>query len=117
MKPFFTKADCEIPVLEYGDKRPWQWIHIDKANRLLSERGKVVYGPFKAEQAFSGPEMTGGWFPQYHLRTNSSDKALLINIEPIEQDSAEKILKVLVEEYPGHELSNRAKALLAKEKK
>lgn len=105
---FFTESDCDSQeeYLEDGDsplaqiERECQknsgvrnirrCLSIETANRLLRERGKVVYGieHVSGEVSFdSHPERKN--MPAYTKR------ALLINIEPIEKDSPEKILKDL----------------------
>lgn len=84
MKPFFTIDDSEIfprvrdPI-----------ITIEKANRLLEERGKKVFSAFLRDLC---PE----WCEQPYK--NSNYKALLINVEHIENlDTAEKLLNEMVE--------------------
>lgn len=65
-------------------------ISLDKANRLLMERGQVCYGNLETSQ-----NIFMFCDPKDGLRDkNCSHRALLINIEPIEKpDMAEKILK------------------------
>lgn len=111
---FFTEADCDMNRLSIG--RTEGSISIDKANRLLSERGKVVksYGEFNEWYANGASGLL-----------DNTHQALIISIEPIEQDSAEKILQLIVsnsfrnEAYavmvPG-EIIERAKKLLEKKK-
>lgn len=72
-EPFFKETDREL-IVDGG------YISIDKANRVLRERGTVVYG------SNIGRHWT---VSQSVVDVN---QALLINIEPIEKDSAEKIL-------------------------
>lgn len=90
MKTFFTELDCDY-YLHMNDPAvrgtPCA-ISLDKANRLLSERGKVIY---------KQPGWCGhSWQENLHDAGNRTHTALLINIEPIEQDSAEKVLRDLI---------------------
>lgn len=121
MKPFFTEADCDI-------KYDTEWIlacnpprrkiitglSINEANRLLQERGILAYGTKDSLGLISVSQAHGG-----HGAGPSeyqTHQALLINIEPIEQDSAEKVLREFIETWPDdcgdHGLIKRAKALL-----
>jgi len=90
-----------------------KYISLDKANRLLRERGRVV----RTNPKYISP---GHWAPIFS--DGDTHQALLINIEPIEKDSAEKILDDLIKIQPiaydlGHapiihrELIERAKKL------
>lgn len=106
MKPFFTKDDCDI------EGRPTTFteaISLEKANALLSERGRVVTGSIDdGGLIYFGTD-------EHDLDTHT---ALLINIEPINQDNAGKLIKDLgsFEDFPKDEtmwdLIERAKALL-----
>lgn len=85
MKPFFTEADCEVPILEYGAKMS-PWISLDKANRLLEERGKeIIYDIGKDVFQFA----SSGYIGKRTLR------GVIIWTE--EQDSAEKVLAEMLE--------------------
>lgn len=112
-KDFFTEADCEHFA---------SLLRLDEANRLLRERGRAVYG-----------HETGTcvkWYSDNVVDASVGAKhtALLINSQPIEQDSAEKVLAYLVKEYErsmggvprflevGRKAYERAKAILAREK-
>lgn len=129
IKPFFTEADCDvradlyynIDFREKAGRTQTTCISLDTANRLLEERGKVVYA--------SGDEKYWQDKKDAHLRirvnqdgllVDSTHQALLINIEPIEQDSAEKILRDWVDECKKYQVSSelieRAKKLLGDEK-
>lgn len=125
MKPFFTEADCDSVGTVHIENgmliTTGRAISLDKANRLLSERGRVVTGHNYEGNA-------SWWTGTDAMLCKHTHQALLINIEPIEQDSAEKLLKDLIVKYeiahnvPGTGLGynkfyERAKALLAKEKK
>lgn len=68
-------------------------ISLDKANRLLMERGQVCYGNLETSQ-----NIFMFCDPKDGLRDkNCSHRALLINIEPIEKpDMAESLLKDLI---------------------
>jgi hypothetical protein len=82
MSEFFTDAD-----IEFISKSAY--ISIDKANRLLRERATVVYG---------GKDCLGGeWSFVSHNSGESTHTALLIQITPIKQDSAESLLRELCE--------------------
>ena len=63
-----------------------KYISFDKANRLLRERGKVVRTNPKYMSAYH-------WAPIFS--DGDTHQALLVCIEPIEQDSAEKIFEDL----------------------
>lgn len=115
MKPFFTEDDRDVSG---RDAMFFKSITINKANRLLSERGKVVYSDHLEETWGEDKDRNG--FDKNH--------ALLINVQPIkpqqiEQDSAEKVLKEMVDWWVSDDCSDRndlivrAKALLAKEGK
>lgn len=84
---FFKESDADLDVKNVSAEflrtaLPTKYISPDKANRLIKERGKVVYGRGREEHAWTDEQAN---FDKV--------KALLINIEPIETDSAEKILK------------------------
>lgn len=86
MKDFFTEADCDCCYPRAS------CISLTKANVLFNEwlsRGTAVYGKMHAEDygLFSTSKNDPNWgYTDTHT-------ALLINIEPIEQDSAEKFVK------------------------
>src|SRR5271154_3383521 len=89
---FFTKNDCYNP-----DSR-CPFIGLDKANRLLAERGKVVRG-----------DEDSGWTHENHLdEWDNTHEALLINITPIEQDSAEKVLRDFMTKCRGLEMKSNS---------
>lgn len=65
------------------------------ANRILAERGTVVYGRVDGDFGWFDTERKYG----HHLNSSpimASNTALLVNIQPIEQDSADKIIRDLV---------------------
>lgn len=122
----FTEADCDVI-----QRKPWTAvsgfagtctgvseifsISLDKANRLLSERGKVVTGSISNEPLGRGLHVT----QPFGEVTGSQDthRALLICVEEIEQDTAEKIVADLIERNGSHSISKlieRARKLLAK---
>lgn len=114
MKPFFTQADCDIDYdpgcFIQPDRSKWA-ITPEKANRLLQERGKVVYG--KSENPYDWQN-----YPIAQTCGTHNYRALLINIEPIEEpDSAEKIVAEIANFRPGFSWVNiieRAKKLVGK---
>lgn len=105
---FFSKSDCDLPPnIKFEDQScyaKWfpgeKYISLNKANRLIQERAKVVF-------AVPGDRWGESYDPTY-----DTHQALLICVEEIFKDSAEKILKTLMEEYPSHHLCDRAKRLL-----
>lgn len=109
MKPFFAEADCEYLAL-YNSSNDIKAISLDKANRLLSERGTVVYSGAEKLVWKTHP------FNNLHAHT-----ALLIHIQPIEQDSAESFVKDFITCYQTRnqeiglpELFERARKLVGK---
>lgn len=102
MVKFFSESDCDSWAKD-GEPR----ISIKKANRLIQERSKVVYG------------VGNSWVNKLHDSIDTH-QALLICVEEIEKDSAEKVLVDLIEvmseatcwSEPFETLKNRAKRLL-----
>lgn len=96
MPEFFKPEDFEIDADTKKKYSDWMQYISDKANRLLKERGTVVYG-----RICSGRD--DGWFENNLATTLNGFKehthqALLINIQPIEkEDTAEGLLKELLE--------------------
>lgn len=108
MSEFFTEADCDRLAEHIPNEDCWiqklnadfehaagirsfdRVISIEKANRLLAERGKVVRG-----------DEENGWVQENHWGEWDNDySALIINIQPIEaEDSAEDILRDFVIRY------------------
>lgn len=123
---FFIEADADFDLkqgysfgLVLGQKKSFDSsmtvISIDKANLLLEERGKVVY---TSNPSNNYPDWCG------HLNEDAQHKALLICVEPIEVDSAEKVLSEIVKEVDhwtdvcrGSPLIERARKLLTKGEK
>lgn len=116
MKPFFNETDFSV---DYS--RELRQDMADRANRLLEERGKVVYGHA------DDPDM--GWTENLMEGVEDTHQALLINIQ-IEQDSAENFLKDFMNYCKSldaadfdlnaqkwNALKERAKALYSKESK
>ncbi len=107
MKPFFTEADCDS--LDNGAP----CLSIDEANQLLEERGKVVFGQWD--------RIADHWHFNDEKIDYHTHKALIICIEPIEQDSAEKILREILGGTKSAEewcnWTERAKAILEREGK
>lgn len=98
-KPFFSESDCDSWAKD-GHPR----ISITKANCLIQERAKVVYG--RVDGNF-------GWLDI--CMESSTHQALLICGEEIEKDSEIKILKDLINvTHPIADVINRAKRLLGK---
>lgn len=88
MKPFFTEADCDEYTFGPGGYSGPPCISLNKANGLLSQRGKVVYTFEDSEYLVA----------HKNWRKEDTHTALLINIQPIEQDSAEKLVKDFISE-------------------
>lgn len=103
----------------YCDGRFRQWFiaHVEPINRLLSEGVEVYQRRNLKNQPYESV-----WTPDWcHGDTN---KALLINIQPLKKETAEDVLRDLVryceeagiphvgEADPEFKLYNRAKALL-----
>lgn len=86
---FFTEADCNLfyPTHNPAERGPPRGITIERANALLSERGKVVY-----------TENTEGFYGE-GIHHDSTHTALLINVQPIECDSAEKVLQEVLDYF------------------
>jgi hypothetical protein len=111
MKPFFTEDDCDVNVVGHPGRK--RCISMDKANRLLEERGLIVYA-LRANDFWSAEKPCTSWI--------NIDRAILINIEPIEEpDSKDKILADLMklDGWPKPytevvELAKRARKLLEK---
>lgn len=92
MKPFFNESDCDVLGNKWVEKDNSNTIQIgcpgislEKANRLIQERAKVVYG-FGTE---SDPSLFGY---DSELISNDTHQALLICVEEIAKDSAEKFV-------------------------
>lgn len=111
MKPFFNESDCDTWAKD-GEPR----ISLRKANRLIQERRHIVYGWIDGDgfRDFSQLKTLESY------RGGATHQALLICVEEIEKDSAEKILKELIDcslwEGPIKKLKDRAKRLLGGEK-
>lgn len=99
---FFKLEDCELRVIRYENvtfNSDHNLISLDKANALLAERGKVVYGAHgpKGDASDIAEWDIGGVYCDNFKHTH---RALLINIEPLEaEDSAESLLKEYLIEY------------------
>jgi hypothetical protein len=122
-KPFFTEADCDVREnvyhAAYHASTQQSGISVHKANALIRERAKVVYGRVDGDH---------GWFDSSrgHFAVDadslvdeglSTHTALLICVEEIETDSAEQVLKDLSRVCDTKELNDlvgRAKRLLEK---
>lgn len=123
MKDFFKESDCDVTrTIDYRHATSLDSgiitclaISIEKANRLIRERGKVVYGCERKPG-----EMNREWLrpvTENNVPIGSSHTAILLNIEPVEQDSAEKFVadfyeKGVCDEMNYQDLFQRAKALL-----
>lgn len=111
MKDFFTEADSGVGTVgSSGDS----YISIRKANALIRERSRVVYG---------WKHTKGMTFGEWLDSDSDTHQALIICIEPIEKpDSAESLLGELLAAMdrgpwtePFQSLKERARKLLAKE--
>lgn len=84
------------------------WIPIRTANRILRERAQPVWGIYRTQLDFELHRKRYDW---------STHTALVIGIEPVEKDDAERILKDLARGLGTlgayEELIDRAKRLLA----
>lgn len=107
MKDFFKPDDCDIHHTSLV-------ITIDKANRLLRERGTPVVGG-------SGDGHPISWYTETRFDFVRTHQAILINIEEIEQeDTAESLLQELLkikhvlDMNQIESIRNRAKRLLSK---
>lgn len=123
-KPFFSESDCDLPPnIKFEDQScyaKWfpgeKYLSLKKANRLIQERAKVVYGVYVSSEN-GGDEMHMSDKPNPDF---DDYQALLICVEEIAKDSAEKVLvdliKVMSEatcwSEPFETLKNRAKRLL-----
>ena len=130
-KDFFSEADCDLNVSRY-DQTTHEYIitlaapslsgiSLDKANRLLRERGRVMQGFENASGGFSFHEKANDGLRNEEYDTH---QALLICVEEIEKDSVESLLKKLIEIGPAFyahdgviDLIERAKKLLEREEK
>jgi hypothetical protein len=65
-------------------------ITIAHANRLLKERGTVVYG-----YVIDSAGGIGAWLDE--KQEHSTHQAIVINVTPIEKDTAESLLRSLVD--------------------
>lgn len=82
---FFIQTDAIYVSLGPDSPESGLYISLDKANRLLRERG----APIECVKS-----SLGGWYGSTYGCMEKSHTALLICIEPIPQpDTAEKILK------------------------
>lgn len=107
---FFKESDSDNPWTQNKG-----WISIDKANRLLKECGIVVSGGTKIldNGTFDNPwdKIPDGTTP----RPPDTHQGLLINIEPIEKDSAEKFVSDWLKHdgtYSYDEMADRARKLI-----
>jgi hypothetical protein len=113
---FFKAEDfVSIPMSENAGYDLKAYVAADvakKANRLLRECGTVVYG--KLEDGYAN------WFStESGKQPDDTHRALLINIETIEKDTAESLLKQFVaiadDNFKGgnmRELIERARRVL-----
>lgn len=88
---FFKHSDSEFTQLVEGQR--YECIRICTANRLLTERGTVVY-------AHAGPSTNGlaspVWIAKGWHDADATHSALLLNIESIKRESAEDMLRELI---------------------
>lgn len=115
---FFNETDCDIEYRTFPDGVNEKWnsgFSIAKANRILRECGCRMFGK----------DVSMGWTPWQDPSDTMS--ALLLCVEPIEKDSAEKILRDFIHtgqtpniwmredlERTLKKLYDRARALLEK---
>lgn len=118
MKPFFTEADSDMKE-RFNGYETIEGISLTKANAKFDEwlsKGKVVFGT-SPNGANTTQWFTEKQIDKIHGLDWANHTALLVNIEPIEQDSAAKILRDLIEaaeslRQPNPSLSDRARKLL-----
>lgn len=95
---FFKPEDSDVEGKRFdklgGLILPVVSISLSKANRLLRERGQVVTGYFETMKSF-GAEFSN-WTTEASGDKRDSHRALLICVEPLEQDSADKFVKDFV---------------------
>lgn len=118
-EPFFKESDCDgrgtctPDTLEQitGIRTHGPMISLERANRLLRERGTVVYGVVYRDTKLED-------FSSLNI-SSDTHTALLINITAIELDSAEsllaEIIKITESEFGGYSairaIADRAKRL------
>ncbi len=104
MTNLFSEADCDVQSFclrrqQNIGQADCDCISIAKANRIFEEwlkRGTVVYGMI--EQRYGKSD----WICFSHNPVptkGDTHKAILVNIEPLEVDSAEKVLADFVDYY------------------
>jgi hypothetical protein len=126
MKSFFDDADVELDTANLTAEflrccLKTKYISIEKANRLLEERGTIVCGSIEAE--YKSHCFGNGQFSNH----TDTHRALLINIELIEKDTSDKFLRDWLQcadiysdqivEGPFKEFVERAISLISKEPK
>lgn len=101
MSEFFKQQDCNVIGSEWIEGKLCNSISVgthaislDKANRLLRECAQVVY-------AYMDPTSRPGgmWINEGTHYADSTHRALLICVEPIERDSAESLLDELITDW------------------
>jgi len=118
MSDFFKESDCDVPreVVKIDGRFEFSkpLISLAKANRMFSEwlaKGKVVYGHKTSDT---------GLFQFYEQpATKDTHRALLVNSEELELDSAESLLKEAIANWenewlakPDRKWYDRARKLL-----
>lgn len=123
MKPFFSESDCDRISYEYSNivhKQQAERIQVpcfslDTANRLISERAKVVSCRYNDLGLIQALQSSNG-VPFIY----DTHQALLICVEEIEKDSAEKFVSDFAHELETNvpfffqKWADRAKRLLEK---
>lgn len=87
MSEFFKREDHDPIVFDRGALDLKGWISLDKANRLLRERSVQAYG-FIDTKFYVDPDLAPD---EYKFQ------ARVFAIEPLERDSAEKIVERLTQ--------------------
>lgn len=108
---FFQDTDCDYLIPSEGSaSNSVPAISLDKANAILEKRSKVVYGQVK--------NIDGGMSKkEYFCATQipncgETHKGLLICVEPLEVDSAEKVLEDLANWEEWQHVRERGKPSL-----
>lgn len=118
-KKRMSESDVEFFKPGDGDFDGSQMISINDANRLLKERGTVVWQPRTDKTKFGAHSLLSQWVEMDEW-PGATHQALLINIRPIPiPDTAESLLREFVDwigpaEIPNCDLKKRVKKLLDK---
>lgn len=101
---FFTEADCDPQCYK-------PYISLAKANQLYDEwlsKAKVVTAVIEKDKDIFWSDISAD---------NDTHRALLINIEPLEKDSAESLLKEFADFFNKVESNSKLEKLLDRAKR